>query len=212
MLPHSLTNLEVEKHNQNKPNGFYSRYNLPKIKHREYVINLDKYQSIGTHWIALYVNGNNRRASYDAIYFDSFEVVHIPTEIKKFIRNKNIITNICWIQAYSSIMCGYFCIGFIDFMLKGKSLFDYANFFSRNDYEKNDKIINYTSIAKKMKKLYDVICSNYRKIEKTKTSYLLAKRSVLSIICSRCKNENQKLFKEGASTEILKNFGLIENI
>ena len=95
MLPHSLTNLEVEKHNQNKPNGFYSRYNLPKIKHREYLINLDKYHSIGTHWITLYVKDNNRRASYDAIYFDSFEVVHTPTEIKKFIRNKNIITNIC---------------------------------------------------------------------------------------------------------------------
>ena len=63
-----------------------------------------------------------------------------------------------------------------------------------------------------MKKLYDVICSNYRKIEKTKTSYLLGKRSVLSIICSRCKNEDQKLFKEEASIEILKNFGLIENI
>ena len=109
-------------------------------------------------------------------------------------------------------MCGYFCIGFIDFMLKGKSLFDYTNFFSRNDYEKNDKIINDTSIAKKMKKLYDVICSNYRKIEKTKTSFLLRQRSVLSIICGRCKNEDQKLFKEEASIEILKNFGLIENI
>ena len=109
-------------------------------------------------------------------------------------------------------MCGYFCIRFIDFMLKGKSLFDYTNFFSRNDYEKNDKIINDTSIAKKMKKLYDVTCSNYRKIEKTKTSYLLRQRSVLSIICGRCKNGDQKLFKEEASIEILKNFALIENI
>ena len=53
--------------------------------------------------------------------------------------NKNIITNIYRIQAYDSIMCGYFCIGFVDFMLKGKSLLDYTNLFSLN--EKNDKII-----------------------------------------------------------------------
>ena len=75
------------------------------------------------------------------VYFDSFGVGHIPKEIKKFIGNKNIITNIYRIQAYDSIMCRYFCIGFIDFMLKGKSLLDYINLLSPNDYEKNDKII-----------------------------------------------------------------------
>ena len=52
---------------------------------------------------------------------DSFGVEHIPKETKKFIGNKNIITNIHRIQAYNSLMCGYFCIVFIDFMLKGKS-------------------------------------------------------------------------------------------
>ena len=61
-------------------------------------------------------------------------------KIQKFIEKKDI-TNIYKIQAYDSIMCGYFCIGFIDFMLKGKSLLDYTNLFSPNDYEKNDKII-----------------------------------------------------------------------
>ena len=81
------------------------------------------------------MNANN------IIYFDNFGVEHIPKEIKKFIGNKNMITNIYRIQAYDSIMCGYFCIGFIDFMLKGKSLLDYTNLFSPNDYEKNDKII-----------------------------------------------------------------------
>ena len=81
------------------------------------------------------MNGNN------IIYFDSFGVEHIPKEIKKFIGNKNMITNIYTIQAYNSIMCGYFCITFIDFMLKGKSLLDYTNLFSPNDYEKNDKMI-----------------------------------------------------------------------
>ena len=63
---------------------------------------------------------------------------HIPKETKKFTRNKNTITNIYRIRAYDSIMCGCICIGFIDFMLKGKSLLDYTNLFSPNDYEKND--------------------------------------------------------------------------
>ena len=99
-----------------------------------YIINFDEYESIETHWIALYVNGNNRRASYDAIYFYSFGVEHIPKETKKSIRNKNIIINIYRIQAYDWIMCGYFCIGFIDFMFKRKSLLDYTNLFFYNDY------------------------------------------------------------------------------
>ena len=66
-------------------------------------------------------------------YFDSFIVEHIPKQIRKFIRNKNIITNIYRKQAYDSIMCGYFCIGFINFMLKGKSLLEYTNLFSPNE-------------------------------------------------------------------------------
>ena len=137
MLPRSLTSFEIKKYYQNEPkfDGVYSRNNLPRIKNGVYVINLDVYKSIGTHWIALYVNGNN------VIYFDSFGVEHISKEIKKFIVNKNIITNIYRIQAFALIMCGYFCIGFIDVMLKGKRLLDYTNLFSPNDYEKNDKII-----------------------------------------------------------------------
>ena len=75
------------------------------------------------------------------MYVNSFGVEHIPKEIKKFIGNKNIITNIYRIQACDWIMCGYFCIGFIDFMLKGNSFLDYANLFSPNDYDENDKII-----------------------------------------------------------------------
>ena len=74
-------------------------------------------------------------------YFDSFGVEHISKEIRRFIGNKNIISNSYRIQAYDSIMCGYFCIGFIDFMLKVKSLLDYTNLFSPNEYEKNGKII-----------------------------------------------------------------------
>ena len=76
-------------------------------------------------------------------------------------------------------MCGYLCIGFIDFMLKGKSLPDYTNLFSPNDYEKNDKII--FSIAKKMKKVYFIICGKYRKFEKPTSSHLSKKTLVLSL-------------------------------
>ena len=74
-------------------------------------------------------------------YFDSFSVEHIPKEIKAFINNKNIIANIFRMQAYDSIMCGYFSIGFIDFMLAGKTLTEYANLFSPNNFKKNDSII-----------------------------------------------------------------------
>ena len=81
------------------------------------------------------MNANN------IVYFNSFGVKHIPKGIRKFIGNKNIITYIYRIQAYDSIMCEYFCIRFIDFMLKGKSLLNYTNLVSPNDYKKYDKII-----------------------------------------------------------------------
>ena len=66
-------------------------------------------------------------------YFDSFGVEHIPKEIKKIIGNKNITTNIYCMQAYDSVMCAYFCIGFIDFTLKGKRLENLINLFSPNN-------------------------------------------------------------------------------
>ena len=88
---------------------------LIKIKNGAYVINLDEYSDIGTHWIALYVNIKT------ATYFDSFGIEHIPKVVKKFIGNRNIVTNIFKIQNYDSIMCGYICIGFINYMLMGKA-------------------------------------------------------------------------------------------
>ena len=81
------------------------------------VINIDEYKSIETHGIALYINGYNGSPSY------------IPKEIKKIIENKNIITYINRIKACDSIICGYFCIGFINFILKGESLLDYTIYF-----------------------------------------------------------------------------------
>ena len=77
----------------------------------------------------------------EVIYFDSFGVEHIPEEIKKFIGNKNIKANIFRVQANNSVMRGYFCIGFIDFMLANKKLTDYTNLFSPYDFDKNDRII-----------------------------------------------------------------------
>ena len=65
----------------------------------------------------------------------------MPKEVKKFIGNRNIITDIYIIQNYDSIMCGYFCIGFIDYMFKGKSLTDYTNLFSPSNFKKNNDII-----------------------------------------------------------------------
>ena len=114
---------------------FFSRNNLSKIKGGSYIINIDEYESIGSQWIALYINAKN------VTYFDNFEVEHLPNEIKEFIGNKKIIINIYRIQAYDSIMCRCFCVRFIDFMLKRKSLLECANLFCPNDYEKNDKII-----------------------------------------------------------------------
>ena len=102
----------------------YSRDNLPGIKDGACVINLDECSDIGTHWVSLWVNNNNNVTS-----FDSFGVEHIAKEIKKFIKNKNIKTNIFRIKAYDSIMCGYFCIGFINYMLKRNTLTEYTNLF-----------------------------------------------------------------------------------
>ena len=143
--PHPLTNFEIQEYYQNEPrfNGVFRGDNLPNnnnnnnnnndndnnnnnnnnnnsssnnnnnnnnIKNCAYGINFDEYRDIGTHWVALYVNNKT------ATYFDSFGVEHIPREIMKFIACKKIITNIYRIQAYDSIMCGYFCIGFINFI------------------------------------------------------------------------------------------------
>ena len=75
------------------------------------------------------------------VYFDSYGVEHVPEKIKKFVGNKNIIANIFRVQANNSVMCGYFCIGFIDFMLAGKKLTDFTNLISYCGFKKNDDII-----------------------------------------------------------------------
>ena len=120
----------MQKYYQNELrfNEVYSRNSLPdKIKDGAYVINLDEYSDIGSHWIVLYALNNN------VTYFDSIGVEHIPKEVKKNY----------W--KYASVMCGYSCIGFIGFTFKGKSLTDFTNLFSPNYFKKKsaDIILNY---------------------------------------------------------------------
>ena len=149
MLPfHPLTNIEISEYYNIEPrfNGVYSRNNLRKtIKKGAYAINLDEYENTGTHWVSLFAKSN------EVIHFDSFGVEHISKEINKFIgneqsssakaRNKKIKASIFRIQAYDSIICGYFRIEFINYMLEGKTLLDYTNLFSPNYFKKNDQVI-----------------------------------------------------------------------
>ena len=74
-------------------------------------------------------------------YFDSFGVEHISKEIEIFVDKSIVVAKIFRIQAYGSVMCAYFCIGFINFMLKWKTLTVFTNLFSQNDFDKNDDII-----------------------------------------------------------------------
>ena len=131
MLPHPLSNFEIQEYYQNEPrfDGVFYRNNLPKkMKDGGYVINLDEHADVGTHWVALFCK------RIEIVYFDSFGVEHVPEEIKEFIASKNIKANIFRVQSNNSIMCAYFCIGFIDFMLAGKKLTDFFSLFSFHDF------------------------------------------------------------------------------
>ena len=121
--------------------------------------------------------------------------------------------NIYRIQAYDSTIWGYFCIEFIDFTSKGKSWLDYRNLFSANDYEKNDKIIlKYLQQMKGRKNYIALFTVSIENLKKLKISYVLEKTLVLSVICSKFKNEDETLFKEEESIEMLKFLGLIKNM
>ena len=122
---------------QNEPrfNGVYSRNNLPnKIKDEAYLINLDEYAHVGTHWIALFCRS-------EIIYFDSFGVQHVPERIKECVGNKKVIANIFRVQASNSIPWGYFCIRFINFMIANKKVTDFTSMCSPYGFEKNGNII-----------------------------------------------------------------------
>ena len=112
---------------------------LKKIKDGAYIINLDEYANVGTHWIALFCKKN------EIVYFNSFGVEYISEDIQEFIKefpgNINIKTNTFRVQEDNSIMCGYFYIVFIDFIVAGKKMTDYTHFFSPHDLKKNNNII-----------------------------------------------------------------------
>ena len=138
MLPHPLTNFEIQKYYPNEPtfNGVYFRNNLPKkIKDLAYVINLDDYADVDTHQVSLCRSGNK------TVYYNSLGAEHVPDEIKDFVVYKIIKPDIFRVQATNSVMCEYFYIGFIDFMTAGKKLIYFTSLFSPHDFEKTDSII-----------------------------------------------------------------------
>ena len=112
-------------------NGVFSWDNLPKkIKDGAYVINLDEYADVGINRIGLFCT------KIEIVCFDSFGVEYVPEEIKEFIEYKNIKANIFRVKANNSMMWGYFCIGFIDFMLPGKKVTDFTSSFSPQTLKK----------------------------------------------------------------------------
>ena len=129
MQSHPLTKFEIQKYYQNlsRLNGVYSRDNLPDKIKDGYVINLDECSDIGTHWIAFYALNN-------VTYFDISGPEHIPNEIKIFIDKSIVVTKIFRIQVHDSVMCGYFCTRYIDLMLAEKTLADFTNLFSPNNF------------------------------------------------------------------------------
>ena len=112
-------------------NGVFSWDNLTKkINDGAYVINLDEYADVGTHWIGLFCT------KIEIVCFGSFGVEYVPEEIKEFIEHKNIKVNIFRVKANNSIIWGYFCSGLIDFMLPGKKVTDFTSSFSPQTLKK----------------------------------------------------------------------------
>ena len=139
---HPLKNFEIQDYFKNEKifNSVFSRNNLPKLKKGAYAINLDHSKNTGTHRVVIFVKED------EVNYFDSFGVDYISKEIIEKIEysslgNKNIKTSIFRIQGYDSIMCGYFCILFIEYMLNDKTLTFITNLFSPWNFEKNDDMI-----------------------------------------------------------------------
>ena len=111
----------------------FLRYSLPRRKDGAYVINIDDKQSKETNWFSLFVGRNN-------VYFNPFGFEYIPQEVLIKIKDKFITHKIFTIQDDDSIMCGFYCIAFIQDLIPGKKLIDCTNLFSPNDYKKDDKI------------------------------------------------------------------------
>ena len=136
MPPHPLANFEIKKYYENEPrfNGICSRNSLPKKGWR--ICNKPWWICRCRHTFDCFFFNKS-----EIVYFDSFGVEHAAEEIIELAGNKNIIANIFRVQANNSVMCGYFCIGFTDFMLAGKKLTNFKSMFCPYDFEKNDDTI-----------------------------------------------------------------------
>ena len=112
-LLYSLSSIEATTYFNYKSrfNGFFSRDNLSKTKDGAYVINLDDTQSKGTHWILLFLKKNV------AVYIDSFGIEYIPQELLIKLKDKSVTHYIFRIQDNDSVMCGFHCIAFIEYIL-----------------------------------------------------------------------------------------------
>ena len=113
---------------------------------------------------------------YDALIV--FELNIFQKKLENSLETKNRI------QAFDSIMCGYFCIGFIDFMLKGKSLLEYANLFSSNEYKKNNKVIlkYFQQNLNKLKRIV-MFAINIENLKKLKYYIFKKKNNIKSFCC-----------------------------
>ena len=114
---------------------FFQENILSRTKDRAYIKNLDDKQSKVTHWISLLIDQNA------AVYSDSFGIECTPQEVLSKIKDKSITRSIFTIQSDDLIMCGFYCIAFIEYMISGKTLLDYNNLFSLNDCKENEKLI-----------------------------------------------------------------------
>ena len=103
--------------------AFFQTNNLPRIKDGTYVINFDNKNSKGTHWVLLFIDRNT------AVYFDSIGIEYIPLEVLKKIRNKSFTHNLFRIQDNESVMRGFCCIAFIEYMVAGKTLLEYKHLY-----------------------------------------------------------------------------------
>ena len=189
--------------NESRFNG--SRDNLSnKIRDGAYLINLDEYSGIGTHWVALYLKNN------DITYFDSVDVEHIPKEIKTFFKNRNIKTNIFRIQANDWIMCGYFCIAFIDFMLKGKSLTECTIFFHLMILRK--MMIQFWIILwiihKYKMESYCLKCKKHTKNINPQVSSTSNGKLMILSKCAICGSRKSKFIKKQDAKGILSSLGI----
>ena len=134
---HPLNNIEITIYFKYEPrfNCVFSRNNLPGIKDRVYIASLGDKNSKGKHWVSLFID------KYTTVYFDSFGIKYVPLVVLNKIKDKSLTHNIFRIQDNESIMCWFHCIAFIAYIVAAKSLLDYINLFSPNDYRKNDKIV-----------------------------------------------------------------------